>query len=95
MKDNIFFYNFYLDFCNTETIDKLPDLKIDHLIITSGYEPKYNIKETTNIHLEKMFKIHILGPMMLIQKMLNILATLSFVNPLKIKPKILLINSIY
>tara|TARA_Y100000310_G_scaffold322082_1_gene380641 strand:+ start:33 stop:707 length:675 start_codon:yes stop_codon:yes gene_type:complete len=79
-KDNLENNIFYLDFCNTETIDKLPDLKIDHLIITSGYEPKYNIKETTNIHLEKMFKIHILGPMMLIQKMLNMLSNESSIT---------------
>jgi|TARA_R110001592_G_C13160602_1_gene748904 3-oxoacyl-[acyl-carrier protein] reductase len=79
-KDNLEGNTFYLDFCNNKTIDKLPNIKIDHLIIASGYEPKYNIEETTNIHLEKMFKIHILGPMMLIQKMLNMLSTESSIT---------------
>lgn len=79
-KNNLESNIFYLDFCDIETIDELPNLKIDHLIIASGYEPKYNIKETTDTHLQKMFKIHILGPMMLIQKMLNMLSTESSIT---------------
>ena len=74
---------FLLDFLNIETIKNFKNLNINHLIITSGYEPKYNLKNINLKHLNKMFNIHVIGPMMLIQKMQNMFkknSTITFLS---------------
>tara|TARA_X000000368_G_scaffold418149_1_gene416783 strand:- start:6804 stop:7475 length:672 start_codon:yes stop_codon:yes gene_type:complete len=62
---------FYLNFCDIRTINKLPEIKIDHIIIASGYKPKLNLKHMTEEHLNKMFEIHLIGPIMLFKKLQN------------------------
>lgn len=71
---------FYIDFMDKTSIDNLPNLTIDHLIITSGYEPKHNLDDMTEIHLQKMFGIHVLGPMLLMQKMKSMLTDNSSIT---------------
>ena len=62
---------FYLDFMDNSSIDSFPDFPIDHLIICAGYEPKYNLAQTNQEHIEKMFRIHVIGPMLLLKKVQN------------------------
>ena len=62
---------FLLDFLNTKTIKNFKNLSINHLIVASGYEPKYNLKEINKEHLNKMFDIHVAGPILLLQKIQN------------------------
>ena len=71
---------FYLDLMDIKSIEALPELEIDHLIITSGYEPKYNIIDMTESHLQKMFGIHVVGPMLLIQKVKSMLKEKSSIT---------------
>lgn len=74
---------FLLDFLNIETIKKIKNISINHVIIASGYEPKYNLIETNLEHLNKMFNIHVIGPMMLIQHLLFMLkknSTITFLS---------------
>lgn len=76
-KENIF----YLDLLKNSSIEEFPKFKIDHLIITSGYEPKYNLKDTNLNHLNKMFNIHVMGPLMFIkrfQSMFSKKSTITF-----------------
>jgi 3-oxoacyl-[acyl-carrier protein] reductase len=74
---------FYLDLMDYNSIEALPQLEIDHLIITSGCEPKYNIINMTESHLQTMFGIHVLGPMLLIQKVKSMLkenSSITFIS---------------
>lgn len=71
---------FHLDLMDIKSIEALPELEIDHLIITSGFEPKYNIIDMTESHLQKMFGIHVVGPMLLIQKVKSMLKKKSSIT---------------
>lgn len=60
---------FYLDFLERSTLVNIPNYQIDHLIITSGYEPKFDLLKLSEEHLDKMFNIHVIGPLLLVRKM--------------------------
>jgi 3-oxoacyl-[acyl-carrier protein] reductase len=79
-KANITDSVFFIDLMDKKSIDELPNIEIDHLIITSGYEPKYNLDEMSEVHLNKMFGIHVLGPMLLLQKMKPFLTSESSIT---------------
>ena len=79
-KDNLKENIFHLDFLKSETIHNLPEFKIDHLIIASGYKPKFNLDQMTESHLKKMFDIHLTGPMLLIKKIKEQLSNNSSVT---------------
>ena len=49
-----------------QAIDQIPN--IDGLILTAGYEPQKSLREMTDDHMDKMFGIHVTGPMWLIKK---------------------------
>jgi 3-oxoacyl-[acyl-carrier protein] reductase len=75
----------YLDLTNRESIaeltKELPNL--DGIIFSGGYEPQLNLKDMTPEHLEKMFGIHVLGPIYFIQAVqdkLNDGASIIFVS---------------
>lgn len=70
----------YLDLMDSLTVDSMPLIELDHLIITSGYEPKYNIQEMTETHMNKMFGIHVLGPLLLIKKITGLLRERSSIT---------------
>ena len=78
--DNLSENIFHLDFCNLDTINNLPKIEIDHLIITSGFKPKFNLENTSEIHLKKMFDIHLIGPIMLFKKLQNNLSSNSSIT---------------
>lgn len=71
---------FHIDFCNPSTLNNVEITNVDHLIIASGYEPKYNLKDLTDSHLNKMFEIHVLGPIKLIQRMQNMFSPSSSIT---------------
>lgn len=48
-----------------EAASKIPE--IDGLIITAGYEPQSSLREMTADHMDKMFSIHVTGPLLMIQ----------------------------
>jgi len=50
--------------------DELLSYKFDHIIIGAGYEPQSNLFESELIHIHKMFNIHVIGPMILLQKLI-------------------------
>lgn len=57
-----------VDFTNISSIEQIPDIPIHHVIITSGYEPQSNLSEMTHAHVQKMFDVHVIGPMMCLKK---------------------------
>lgn len=67
-KENVSDSTFHLDLMDESSLEALPDIEIDHLIITSGYEPKYNLNDMSSAHLQKMFGVHVIGPILLVQK---------------------------
>jgi 3-oxoacyl-[acyl-carrier protein] reductase len=59
------------------------DRPIDHVIITSGYEPHVNLADTSAHHVRKMFAIHLTGPILLlkgIHKFLNPGGSVIFIS---------------
>lgn len=70
----------YLDLMCPASIDSMPLIELDHLIITSGYEPQHNIHEMTDTHLNKMFGIHVIGPMLLVKKIVGSLRERSSIT---------------
>lgn len=73
----------HLDLMDPLSIDSMPSVELDHLIITSGYEPQYNIQEMTEMHLNKMFGIHVIGPMLLVKKISGLLrehSSITFIS---------------
>jgi 3-oxoacyl-[acyl-carrier protein] reductase len=71
---------FFIDFMNSSSINNLPHIPIDHLIITAGYEPKFNLDQMTESHLGNMIGIHLSGPILLIQKMQSMLSDRSSIT---------------
>jgi 3-oxoacyl-[acyl-carrier protein] reductase len=59
---------FHLDFQNDKTIHSFPDIIFNHVIIASGYEPSSNLAESTAEHIDKMFRIHAIGPLLFLKK---------------------------
>lgn len=67
---------FWVDFNDSLSINELQlDCQIDLLIICAGKEPQKNLKETTWQHLNEMSNIHVLGPILLIQKILKFMTS--------------------
>lgn len=71
---------YYLDFMDDSSIENFPDFQIDHLIICAGYEPKHNLSQSSKAHIEKMFRIHVIGPMLLLKRVQNNFTTDSSVT---------------
>lgn len=60
---------FWVDFNNPSSINELPiEQKIDLVIICAGKEPQKNLHETSWQHLNEMNNIHVLGPILFMQK---------------------------
>jgi 3-oxoacyl-[acyl-carrier protein] reductase len=63
---------FWIDFNNPTSIDELQiEHQIDMVIICAGKEPQKNLLETNWQHLNEMNNIHVLGPILLLQKIVN------------------------
>ncbi len=63
----------YIDLNDPETFNNIDikDSKFEHVIICSGYEPYQNLKNLDTSHVNKMFQIHVIGPLMLIKHLAN------------------------
>lgn len=60
---------FWIDFNNPSSIDELQiEQKFDLVIICAGKEPQKNLHETSWQHLNEMNNIHVLGPILFMQK---------------------------
>ncbi len=60
---------FYLDFLNQKSVEDF-DLKFefDDVLITAGKEPQFNLYESSPNHIQDMFAIHVIGPILWIKK---------------------------
>ncbi len=58
---------FHLNFQDSASIGNFQVSAVDHVVITSGYEPRYNLHQTTSEHLKTMFDIHVTGPMLFLK----------------------------
>lgn len=61
---------FFLDLLDHESISnfKLPTT-IDHVLITAGKEPQFNLLQSSEIHVLDMFGVHIIGPILLMKNL--------------------------
>lgn len=59
----------FLDFMNRESIESAAQLlpALDGIVFSSGYEPQKNLLDMTPEHLQKMFNIHVIGPIYFIK----------------------------
>ena len=69
--DKINDHIFHLDFMKDETIYSFPKEPFHHIIIAAGYEPSANLIETSDEHIDKMFRIHVSKPLLFLQQILN------------------------
>tara|TARA_Y100000768_G_C23906227_1_gene647670 strand:- start:354 stop:1022 length:669 start_codon:yes stop_codon:yes gene_type:complete len=63
----------FIDLRSPKTFDNLSmsNSKFEHVIICSGYEPFQNLKNLDFDHVQKMFQIHVTGPLMLIKYLVS------------------------
>ena len=61
----------YLNFEDKNSIKILSQSidKINHLIFTSGYEPKLSLEEYDSSHARKMFNIHVISPLNIVSQL--------------------------
>jgi 3-oxoacyl-[acyl-carrier protein] reductase len=71
---------FYLDLTNTNSIQSFPNIELDHVIISAGYEPSASLSESTEAHIEKMFRIHVTGPILFLKKIQSQLSNNSSIT---------------
>jgi 3-oxoacyl-[acyl-carrier protein] reductase len=67
-KENINEKVFHLDILDANSIELFPSKQFDHVIIAAGYEPSSNLQDSNEQHIEKMFRIHAIGPMLFIKR---------------------------
>ena len=61
----------YLNFEDKKSIKALSQSidQINHMVFTSGYEPKLNLEEYDISHAKKMLNIHVVSPLNLISQL--------------------------
>lgn len=63
-------YCFHMRFdASTHVPSELAEVPFDHIIVASGYEPQFNLFESTSEHIHVMFQVHVTGPMQLLQQL--------------------------
>ena len=61
---------FFLDLLDHESISNFQvPIAIDHVLITAGKEPQFNLQQSSENHILDMFGIHIIGPILLMKNL--------------------------